>query len=285
MWGNSQQIKQVKNYGVILVVITIIILILRAQELGGKLEKTNKEIKYQSLKNDSLLDCVVKIDSMILMGNYEEALEFYEAFLHPEFQNANILSLRKDLATRLKKQKKIKQIDTVFIGVAQSESVQAAPEEIRLFDSIQFALFKYQAQVANLQRQLNEKSFGEYLIFKSRKGNEVHYVGQVKNGMANGKGVALFNTGSRYKGQWIDNEREGDGSFYWPDGQSYKGNYKDDKRNGYGIYAWPNGDKFIGEWVNDKRNGEGTFYNNDGEIVASGLWEEDELIKVNKGKK
>ena len=154
----------------------------------------------------------------------------------------------------------------------------ATPNEVRQYDSLIFALKKTNIQLENIKKQYTKKSFGQYLTFKSGKGTSIHYVGEVKNGKANGNGIALLSSGSRYEGNWKDNLWHGKGSFFWPDGDKYVGDYKENKRTGKGTYYWHNGDKYVGEWKNDKRDGEGTFYNNDGKIVI-GIWSLDELVE------
>jgi len=136
-----------------------------------------------------------------------------------------------------------------------------------------------------MRNKLRNKAIGEYLTFSNTKGSQMHYVGQVKNGKANGFGVALLNTGSRYQGAWRNNQRHGDGSFYWADGQYYIGSYSNDLRNGQGTYYWPNGEKYVGQWKDDKRNGEGVFYGKDGAIITSGIWKNDKLADKNQARK
>ena len=136
--------------------------------------------------------------------------------------------------------------------------------QIEQKDSLNFALEKANIQLRNLRSQLKERSFGEYLTFKSKKGNQMHYVGKVNNGMANGYGMALLDTGSRYEGEWKNNQRHGEGSFYWSDGDYYVGHYENAERNGFGTYYFHNGEKYVGDWKDDKRNGDGNFYGKDG---------------------
>jgi hypothetical protein len=154
--------------------------------------------------------------------------------------------------------------------------------EIRKYDSLNFTLEKMKVQLVRLQREFRDKSFGEYLKFKSKKGNQLHYVGQVKNGKANGFGIALLDSGSRYEGQWKDGQRQGEGTFYWPDGEYYVGTYENDKRSGFGTYYWPNGEKYAGEWKEDKRSGSGKIIGTRGDVVAGGEWADDELVEVNE---
>lgn len=228
---------------------------------------------------------LTKMDSLLLKGEYDNAIQSYTASLDSREENKMGIPLRIALAEKLlhtktkatSSQKNFKTaVDTTNFEKATST------EEIRKFDSINFTLEKTKVQLARLKKQLKNKSFGEYLKFKSKKGSQMHYVGQVKNGKANGFGIALLDTGSRYEGQWKHNEREGEGTFFWPDGEYYVGTYSNDKRSGFGTYYWPNGEKYAGEWKEDKRSGSGQFYGSDGDVVAGGEWNDDKLIEVNK---
>ena len=226
-------------------------------------------------------------------GNYSQALKAYEAQQDQveisegpgiEMRVAlvkELLRLRYEYQIAAMQADQLEEIDSI-----QSDMVDV-PKNIMLTDSLSFALEKTKVQLNCLKKQLKNKSFGEYLTFTNSKGSQMHYVGQVKNGKANGYGVALLSTGSRYEGQWKDNMRHGQGTYYWSDGQHYIGQYQNDKRNGEGTYYWPNGEKYAGHWEDDERDGKGTFYAQDGEIVAQGTWEDDKLeetAKVHKGK-
>ncbi len=151
-------------------------------------------------------------------------------------------------------------------------------------DSMAFALQKAELFADKLQVQVDENTSGNYLSFKSSKGNSVYYVGDVKGGKANGTGVGLLSTGSRYEGQWKNNQKHGKGVFQWQDGALYNGDYKNDLRHGTGTYYWPDGQRFVGKWEKDVRSGQGTFYDADGKMVATGLWRDDELVKRKKEK-
>jgi hypothetical protein len=147
------------------------------------------------------------------------------------------------------------------------------------YDSLRFALQKAEMQIRNLESRLRNTSGGNYLTFDSRQGNEVYYVGDIKNGKANGRGVALLSSGSRYLGEWQNNMKHGIGEFHWPDGAWYEGEYENDKRSGRGTYHFPDGSVFVGHWEDDVREGEGIFYDKKGGVVAQGVWEDDELVE------
>ena len=165
--------------------------------------------------------------------------------------------------------------------IENEDSLMAMQDKL---DSMAFALQKAKVFADKLQVQVDENTAGNYLSFKSRKGNSVYYVGDIKDGKANGTGVGLLSTGSRYEGQWMNNQKHGKGIFQWQDGALYDGEYRDDLRHGTGTYHWPNGEKFVGEWEKDVRSGDGTFYGTDGKMVATGLWRDDELVKRKKKK-
>lgn len=48
----------------------------------------------------------------------------------------------------------------------------------------------------------------------------------------NGKGTLQFADGSKYVGNFVDNEICGYGEHYWNDGKTYKGQWKLNKMNG-----------------------------------------------------
>lgn len=231
---------------------------------------------------------VKSIDSVLMERNYRQALRSYNAVLNEsDSLQAGEIQWRIDLAQQLLNMElQMKRPDTPANVLVVEDTIQTntvvTPKEIRTYDSLLFVLEKTEVQLQHLKRQVKERSMGTYLTFKSKKGNPIHYVGEVNNGKANGQGIALLSTGSRYVGTWKDNMRHGEGTFYWPDGEFYEGSYQNDIRHGQGTYHWPTGEKYTGEWRNDQRNGEGTFFGVEGEIVAKGTWKNDEFVKDKK---
>jgi hypothetical protein len=245
----------------------------------GESSKAKKQLDVLVTGNKEL----VAIDSVLMKGEYNKAIESYNTTLKTHEELNTVIPLRIALAQKLM-QNDIK-VDSEKKNTKTSiDSITVAPvvkSEIRSIDSLNFALEKARVQLSNMRKQLNKKSFGEYLSFSSKKGTALHYVGQVKNNKANGAGIAVLETGSRYEGEWKDNLREGNGTFFWPDGEYYIGSYKDDMRNGEGTYFWPNGEKYKGQWKNDKRNGKGIFHKKEGSVI-SGIWENDKLKDTDK---
>jgi len=268
-------------------VVTAIFLLFRTNGLQQQLKKS--EVSKSGLEKKVFEHQeLMRIDSMLVEGDYNSALKQYNFQLENKLGNDSIgLQLRIALTEDLQKWRSAEQAISDSLAKNSLDSIQnemaATPKEIRRYDSLSFVLEKTKVQMSNMRRQLKEKSFGQYMQFKSQKGNQMHYVGEVKNDKANGYGIALLDTGSRYEGQWKNNQRHGEGTFYWPDGEYYVGNYVSDRRNGAGTYYWPNKEKYIGQWKDDKRNGQGTFYGKDGEVVTKGIWKDDKLDKPEKG--
>lgn len=254
----------------------------------SKSVQLQRELAQVSGKNKTIseklneYEKLTEIDSLLLQGEYDAAIASYNASMNSAEENNMVIPLRIALAEKLMNSKA--GIPSVPDSVtAQKDSIPNSnlDEEVavRKYDSLNFSLEKTKVQLTRLKKQLQQKSFGEYLTFTSKKGNQLHYIGQVKDGKAHGFGVALLDTGSRYEGEWQNNQRHGEGTFYWPDGEYYVGNYKNDKRNGYGTYYWPNGQKYTGEWKDDKRSGVGKFYDAEGDVVAGGEWNDDKLVE------
>lgn len=240
---------------------------------------------YQRLKS---------LDSLVFAGEYEAALNGYETVAVDSQLLGVDLSLRTDfvnkvirteyrLDTLLRRRPRItpRPAPALPINLAPAPIAQNNPslnQPLR-YDSLRFALQKAEMQVRNLTQKLSRTSGPNYLTFASREGNETYYVGEIKRGKANGNGVALLSTGSRYQGEWEDNHKHGVGEFHWNDGAWYEGEYEDDLRSGRGTYHFPDGSTFVGQWAEDVRNGEGVFYNAKGKVVTRGVWEGDVLVE------
>ncbi len=248
------------------------------------IENTNTELNkkmsaYRNLEN---------IDSILVRGEYGGALRAYrEKMENKDLSDVAGVRMRIEIAQQLlqfregtlSEEEAAARKDSLE---ALQQGMLAAPNEIKKYDSLSFALEKAKVQLNTIRRNLQKKSYGQYLTFTSAKGNQMHYVGQVKDKQANGTGVAILDSGSRYEGEWKANMRHGQGSFYWADGEYYEGSYVNDLRKGQGTYYWPNGEKYVGQWKDDKRNGKGIFYSADGDVMTSGIWKEDKLVEPDK---
>ena len=266
---------------ILLLLILSIVLYIKLKEWQEKLDKIAEE--NERLENIYSVKAYQKTDSLVFEGNYTLALRQYEHALDTVSENERPqlekrIVFLKQLQKTLK-QKEIIEKDTVPLESDSEHYENLRERTTRDLDSLSFALKKAKLNIQSLKKQILEQTSGVYLSFESSKGNKIYYVGEVEDGQANGQGMALLETGSRYEGEWKDNLRHGKGSFYWLDGEYYVGDYKNDKREGFGSYYWPNGEKYVGEWRQDKRNGRGKFYNKEGKLIAEGVWKNDELVQ------
>lgn len=268
----------------VLTAVSALVLIFKTKALQ---QQVDENIQVQDSLRSKITDyeAVFEVDSMLIDGDYNQALQSYTKNLGTIQDGKSILPLRIAVAEKMKRLNRGANFDSN--SLPEDRDTLVAPNTagnlgVRQADSLSFALEKAKVELNSLRRQLLRKSFGEYLTFKSKKGNLMHYVGQVKNGQANGTGIAILDTGSRYEGEWKNNQRSGRGIFYWADGQHYEGSYANDMRNGLGTYYWPNKEKYVGQWKNDMRDGHGVFYGADGKVVAKGIWKADKLEKDDK---
>jgi S1-C subfamily serine protease len=125
------------------------------------------------------------------------------------------------------------------------------------------------------------------------------YVGQVKDGKANGMGTYTSAQGS-YVGQFKNGTMHGPGSYTLLSGDVIVAEFKNGMVEGKvkiirpngdviigkfsggpdvtgsGTSTSPNGDRFTGEFRNYKRHGQGTLTASDGQVIV-GIWENDKF--------
>jgi hypothetical protein len=100
------------------------------------------------------------------------------------------------------------------------------------------------------------------------------YVGEVSNGLAEGKGESFFNNGAKYEGDCKSGNAEGKGTKEYNNGDKYEGDYKNDRREGRGIYCYKNGDRYEGHWKKGSRNHYGVYSYHNGDSY-DGSWRDD----------
>ena len=108
--------------------------------------------------------------------------------------------------------------------------------------------------------------------------NNTIYYGEwdSSNNMRHGRGIQLWNEGSKYYGYWIKDKASIKGKLIHNDGDIYEGEWLDDKPNGRGIYTHIDGTVYKGDWKNDKQHGIGK------ETWPDGAWYEGEYIEGRK---
>ena len=88
------------------------------------------------------------------------------------------------------------------------------------------------------------------------------YIGQVVNGLTEGKGTWYEINGDRYEGEFKNGKAEGKGIYYFKNGDIYEGDFTNTNREGKGIYYYKNGDRYEGDYRNGKQEGKGIYYHN-----------------------
>ncbi|CAI2370194.1 unnamed protein product [Moneuplotes crassus] len=100
-----------------------------------------------------------------------------------------------------------------------------------------------------------------------------YYIGEVhiEKNCFQGKGAALFQTGSLYEGFWVNNLPHGQGRLIYPEGSYYRGQWKEGKRHGNGEFRSSSGVTYIGQWHEDYKHGNGQEFFPDGSYYKGGF--------------
>jgi len=244
-------------------------------------------------KRENFLQDFLIIDNNYILGKYEKAVDGYEEISTHKYKTPfeqDLIDLRLNRINEI-----LNNIDTLSADIeAYRFSLNKAKEEIDLLKQEQDSLIQIERsekeqlsqkiaelneEVKEKNRALNRKEKVQVISFRNEKGNLIHYLGEISDGMANGGGVGIWDTGGLYKGNWKDNQRHGEGTYTWKDGHKYEGNFVEGVREGQGTYYWSSGEKYVGEWKNNMRNGQGTLYDRDNNISYEGLWVDDKVKK------
>lgn len=82
-----------------------------------------------------------------------------------------------------------------------------------------------------------------------------YYEGDLVDGIQHGKGVYVWDDGTRYEGDFFEGNITGHGVVYYTNGDEYDGELKDGHRHGSGKWTYSNGDYCTGVWYNSNREG------------------------------
>jgi hypothetical protein len=129
----------------------------------------------------------------------------------------------------------------------------------------------------------------------SRKGFTLEGMNWNKNAL-NDIGVAIWEEGEMYEGEFKNNVKDGIGLYRWADGTTYMGQFQKGKITGYGKmqfangnvyegqfnegyitgwgkFVWDDGKYYIGNYLNNKKDGFGLFvWNLDPLNAVIGFW-------------
>ena len=87
------------------------------------------------------------------------------------------------------------------------------------------------------------------------------YEGEFKDDNRHGQGTIIDSNGNKYEGEWKDNKIHGQGTIIDSKGPKYEGEFFDGKRHGHGTLTYSDGSKYKGEWKDNKIHGQGTTIN------------------------
>lgn len=90
--------------------------------------------------------------------------------------------------------------------------------------------------------------------------------------ISDGEGVAYYESGNSYSGQFEDGHLQGTGIYTWKDGVTYTGEFVKNKIVGSGEYQWIDGSNYNGQVTDGIRNGLGVFSH--GKQTLEGSWRE-----------
>ena len=109
--------------------------------------------------------------------------------------------------------------------------------------------------------------FKNLFKYKYELKNGDHYIGELLNGIPNGRGIKYDKNGKiKYEGNVINGKAEGSGKYNYENGFYYIGQWKNDMKNGKGILYYKNGNiLYNGDFINNKYEGKGKFIAENGE--------------------
>lgn len=93
----------------------------------------------------------------------------------------------------------------------------------------------------------------------------------LKGDCVNGYGEAVFPSGSRYIGTFVNRKPHGNGTMFFPEGHRYTGNWKNQYREGKGTFTFADGDVYEGEFIRNAFEGLGIMTFKSGGIY-DGNW-------------
>ena len=117
---------------------------------------------------------------------------------------------------------------------------------------------------------------GKGVLFyeKNNEFKRIKYEGDFENNMMHGKGIMYWINGNRYEGEYKKGRVEGKGIMYYSDGEKYEGDWKFGRREGKGIMYYKNGNRYEGDFNNGVREGRGIIYYKNGNRFESN-WKDD----------
>ena len=95
---------------------------------------------------------------------------------------------------------------------------------------------------SQINKKFDELKINNTINNKELKYDNGRYIGQVVNGLKEGKGIEYYNSGNRYEGDFRNDKREGNGIYYYNNGEREMGDYCNDEQIGKHVKLNKNGD-------------------------------------------
>ena len=102
--------------------------------------------------------------------------------------------------------------------------------------------------------------------------NGIIYIGDLKNDKGEGKGIFYYNNGDIYEGDLRKGKREGKGIYYYNNGDRYEGDFRKDKKEGKGIMYYINDDREMGDFYNGLKKGKFVMFTKDKNVIINNYW-------------
>ena len=112
----------------------------------------------------------------------------------------------------------------------------------------QFSLLQNRFDQLSKKIDINNINYNQELK-GIKNGYNWRYVGQVLNGLREGKGICYWEDGDRYEGNYKNDNKEGKGIYYYNDGDIYEGDFKNDNMEGKGINYYRSGNRWFQKWL------------------------------------
>ena len=99
------------------------------------------------------------------------------------------------------------------------------------------------------------------------------YEGEFKNNIKDGIGLYRWADGTTYMGEFQNNKIDGYGRMQFANGNAYEGKFQEGFMNGWGKFVWDDGKYYVGNYLKDKKHGFGIFvWKLDPLIAVIGFW-------------
>ena len=115
------------------------------------------------------------------------------------------------------------------------------------------------------------RAAGRGVIEWRYRGRTSRFIGEVRDGAPNGRGVQTWPGGDRYEGEFRAGRRHGRGTYVWSNGDRYRGEWRDGRQHGLGVFTWRGGNRYTGYFRLGQPDGFGLCLTDGG--LIEGEWD------------